>query len=302
MAYTKVTGRNFYVYIFYRGDWITPFYVGKGCGQRWLVHEKEALRRTCRKSRVIQSMWKAGWYEIPKRKLAENLTDDEAKALEIRLIAEIGREPNGPLVNHTDGGDGVSNLSDEARAKKSAANVISWADPEVRRKRTEGMSRALGPAKPKPPKPPKIRKKTKAQIKKERLQDPEYQAERAEEIREKKKKRFEDPEVKAAFVAAARTPEVLLKRGANMSANLQTPEGYARRCTTMQANWDRRKAEAAAQPLPLFAYADQNDVPSENEMAAQLFQSIPGPVNSDHRAPPPNPLTDRKSGTWSAEV
>lgn len=321
MAYTKVTGRNFYVYILYRGDWITPFYVGKGCGQRWFVHEKEALRRTCRKSRVIQSMWKTGWYEIPKRKLAEGLTDEEAKALEVRLIAEIGRQPNGPLVNHTDGGDGVSNLSEEAKAKKSAANVNSWADPAVREKRVAGMKRAT-PAKPKPVRlshseaskkmweNPEYRAKVVAPMT-GRVQSEETKAKRSTSIKKmfesdemrvkhaeavrigidahgvpaKTKKRMENPEVKAAFVAAARTPEVLKKRGANMSANLRTPEGRARRCATMQTVWDARKAAQAAELLPLFDFANQNVVPSENETAAQLFQSIPGPDQSEVAAP-----------------
>lgn len=294
MAYIKVTGRNFYVYALYRDHLVTPFYVGKGCGQRWLVHEKEATRRSCRKSRVIQAMWKAGWYEIPKRKLAEGLTDDEAKALEIKLIAEIGRQPNGPLVNHTDGGDGVSKLSDEARAKKSAANVKSWADPIVREKRTAGMRAALGPAKPKPT------TLSKSELMKLRWADPEGRAQMVENMvgrvqsaetrakrgtsvrkifegdefrqrhseavrvgqaqsgfRERLKERMADPETRAAFVAAARTPEALKKRGASQSATLRTPEGRAKRSATMQANWDRRKAAKAKEPLPLFAYKHQ---------------------------------------------
>lgn len=288
VAYTKVTGRNFYVYALYRDEYVTPFYIGKGCGQRWLVHEKEAYRFTCRKSRVIQSMWKAGRYEIPKRKLAEGLTDDEAKALEIKLIAEIGRVPNGPLVNHTDGGDGNSNPSPESSAKRSAANVISWTDPVVREKRTAGMRAALGPAKPKPVKPgksesmklrwqnpeyrakqaalpPKVRsEETKAKqsiAMKAKWEEPEFRENTSEAVRIARqvhdlagqmKKRMENPVVKAAFVAAARTPEVLLKRAANMSANLRTPEGYAKRSATMKANWARRKAAKAATPLPLF--------------------------------------------------
>lgn len=290
MAYTKVTGPNFYVYALYREDWVTPFYIGKGCGGRWLVHEKEAFRRTCRKSRVIQAMWKAGWYEIPKQKLAEGLTDEEAKTLEIKLIAQIGRQPNGPLVNHTDGGDGVSKLSDESKAKKSAANVKSWADPVVRQKRINGMILAFAPTK----KPAKA-KRTKSEASKQIWEDQDYRdrqianltgrvqseetkakrgasvkkafeneatrqkhgdavraALQSEEVKARQKEGLKDPVAKAKYIAAARTPEALIKRGRSLSANLNTPEGKAKRSAVMKANWARRKAAKAAEPLPLF--------------------------------------------------
>ena len=57
----------------------------------------------------IVAQAKADGRELPKVKLAENLTDDEALELEKVFIAAIGREAHGgPLVNLTDGGDGPS--------------------------------------------------------------------------------------------------------------------------------------------------------------------------------------------------
>ena len=93
-----------YVYILSREDGVTPFYVGKGHDDRWLDHEKDAKRERSHKAAIIRKIQAAG-LAVPKRKAAEGLTNAEACALEVRLIAEIGRAPLGPLVNLTDGGE-----------------------------------------------------------------------------------------------------------------------------------------------------------------------------------------------------
>lgn len=139
MAKTREDPCITYVYILYREDGVTPFYVGKGRNSRWLIHERDAWKGNSRKDRIIQSMTARGFTDIPKLKVASDLSDPQAKALERFLIAAIGRAPHGPLVNHTDGGDGVENLSDEAKAKKAAANVLSWARADVRQKRLDGI-------------------------------------------------------------------------------------------------------------------------------------------------------------------
>ena len=58
--------------------------------------------------------------EIPKLRVRENLTEDEAFETEIALILAIGRADrgSGPLTNMTDGGEGWSN-----------ASVVRWARP-----------------------------------------------------------------------------------------------------------------------------------------------------------------------------
>jgi hypothetical protein len=55
---------------------------------------------------------------VPTRRLHDDLTNDEACTLEISTIAQIGRHPNGPLVNLTDGGVGGP-MPLEARVKHS---------------------------------------------------------------------------------------------------------------------------------------------------------------------------------------
>lgn len=138
MTDPSVPRRDYYVYALFREDGQTPFYIGKGRGHRILQHEWEAPRKNTHKDRIINKMLKNG-IKVPKHKLVEGLTDGEAKQIERDLICLLGREPHGPLVNLTSGGDGVANLSAETRARKSEANRKSWADPVVRQKRIDSL-------------------------------------------------------------------------------------------------------------------------------------------------------------------
>lgn len=109
-----------YVYALLREDG-TPFYVGKGRGDRWLAHEADCRPGRSHKDNVIAGM-KARGIAVPKRKFAEGLTDQEALALEVQIIARIGRTcDGGPLTNLTAGGDGLCNPSPEVRAKIAAS-------------------------------------------------------------------------------------------------------------------------------------------------------------------------------------
>jgi hypothetical protein len=147
MAPQSVIRSDFYVYALFREDGITPFYIGKGRGNRINVHDTEAPQGTYLKDQIIREMWRAGIDIIPRTKLIEGLTDGEAKSVERDLIALIGRRPVGPLANHTAGGDGVEALTGDGRARKSERNRASWADPKVRAKRLAGMRAAWTPEK-----------------------------------------------------------------------------------------------------------------------------------------------------------
>jgi hypothetical protein len=74
--------------------------------------------------------------EIPKIKIQDDLSEEEAFFLEIQLIKHIGRFPNGPLTNMTDGGDGASGAirTKETRIKQGIAAKVAWAKltPEQR--------------------------------------------------------------------------------------------------------------------------------------------------------------------------
>lgn len=134
MADAIVLPQDCYVYILYRDDGVTPFYVGMGRKNRWLDHERYARRGRSHKDNIICRMLDRGT-SVPKKKFAEELTRHQAHLLEIELIEKIGRKPNGPLTNLTDGGEGVSGLA--VSAKRRAELSANWKPhtPEVEKKR-----------------------------------------------------------------------------------------------------------------------------------------------------------------------
>lgn len=118
---TSYDDRKYYVYILFR-ETNMPFYVGKGSGRRWINHEKDAKYGNTYKDRIIRKMVSEG-HKIRRIKFTDGLTEEAAFFLEKVLIKKIGRYPNGPLANATDGGDGVLNLSPESRSKISISHL-----------------------------------------------------------------------------------------------------------------------------------------------------------------------------------
>ena len=91
----------FYVYIAFRLDG-SPCYVGKGKGKRYLSHLRRSHNPWLR--RIVA---KAGG-AIPIVVIRSGLSEPEAFEIEVALIRAIGRKGSGPLVNMTDGGEGVA--------------------------------------------------------------------------------------------------------------------------------------------------------------------------------------------------
>lgn len=108
---------TFYVYALFRPWDGSPFYIGKGRGRRWLDHERLGDRHyNPLMGRVFR---KAKGAEIPKVKIAENLSERAAFEVEMAFIAALGNiNKGGPLVNLTDGGDGSAGRPGALKGKK----------------------------------------------------------------------------------------------------------------------------------------------------------------------------------------
>jgi len=111
----------YYVYLYLRED-ETPYYVGKGKGNR--VYSKNRRLQPPPRDRI---------------KILDNLTEEEAFRKEINLIKRYGRKDNGTgiLANLTDGGEGSSGYTwteeqiyDKKKARNARIEDISNMTPE----------------------------------------------------------------------------------------------------------------------------------------------------------------------------
>ena len=104
---------RFYTYAYLRED-KTPYYIGKGEGNRAYVKHQKGISVPKDKSRIIF--------------LKQNLTEEEAFRHEIYMIAVFGRKDlgTGILRNLTDGGEGSSGAirTDEWKRNMSKADKI----------------------------------------------------------------------------------------------------------------------------------------------------------------------------------
>jgi hypothetical protein len=190
--------RVFYVYVIFRPDG-RPCYVGKGQGGRWEVHFRNA-----RNKHLSNIVAKAGG-DLPVVKVRENLTEAEAFKTEVAWIAALGRKKDGgPLVNATDGGDGVSGHvhSLGTRARISEAAKAQWESPEARARLSE-VSKAMW-------QDPETRVRM-AKGSKARWESPQARARKAESS----KAQWESPEARARLSEASkamwRTPDFRAK-------------------------------------------------------------------------------------------
>jgi hypothetical protein len=99
---------QYYTYAYLREDG-TPYYIGKGKGNRAYRRRKKDIKPPKDKSRIIL--------------LKQNLIEEEAFKHEIYMIAVFGRKDlgTGILHNKTNGGEGVVNMSEVTKRKISIA-------------------------------------------------------------------------------------------------------------------------------------------------------------------------------------
>tara|TARA_R110000868_G_scaffold29897_9_gene111255 strand:+ start:251 stop:901 length:651 start_codon:yes stop_codon:yes gene_type:complete len=100
----------YYTYAFLRED-KTPYYIGKGKGDRAYRRRDKGIKPPKDKSRILI--------------LKQNLTEEEAFRHEVYMIAVFGRKDlgTGILHNRTDGGDGVSGLVHSEKTRKKMSEL-----------------------------------------------------------------------------------------------------------------------------------------------------------------------------------
>ena len=113
--------KEYYTYAYLRED-KTPYYIGKGKGNRLYKRGSRVFAPPKDKSRIIY--------------LKQNLTEGEAFKHEIYMIAVLGRIDlgTGILHNRTDGGEGISNPSEETRRKMSETHKGKIVSEESRKR------------------------------------------------------------------------------------------------------------------------------------------------------------------------
>jgi hypothetical protein len=116
----------YYTYAYLRED-RTPYYIGKGKGNRAHKRGRGGIKPPKDKSRILI--------------LKNNLTEEEAFRHEIYMISFFGRKDlgTGILHNRTNGGEGLSGYicSDETKRKMSEALKGKPLSEETRRKMSE---------------------------------------------------------------------------------------------------------------------------------------------------------------------
>ena len=129
MRLFKTRMNNYYTYAYLRED-RTPYYIGKGKGNRAYRRRKNDTKSRKDKSRIIF--------------LKQNLTEEEAFKHEKYMIAIFGRKDigTGILHNRTDGGEGSSGLilTEEHRRKLSESLIGIKRDDETKEKLSKAKS------------------------------------------------------------------------------------------------------------------------------------------------------------------
>jgi DNA invertase Pin-like site-specific DNA recombinase len=112
--------RKFYVYALLRSDDLTPFYVGKGMGNRATWHRQKIKIKKHHNpylQNYVHKLWRNG-LDYCECILCDGLLEDEALGLERIMIAEY-RGEGLKLCNLADGGNGASGIKHDLWGEKN---------------------------------------------------------------------------------------------------------------------------------------------------------------------------------------
>lgn len=122
------TRKDFYVYELIDPRTKKPFYVGKGCGDRYKDYYKSDPHTSTHTKLVIESI-RADGEEVSVKLTQKDLTEDEALELESALIKNYGRitrDVNGILTNKFE--------KDRRKAKNKKAVQDEYATIQINRR------------------------------------------------------------------------------------------------------------------------------------------------------------------------
>jgi hypothetical protein len=211
---------SYYVYVLFRPWDGSPCYVGKGRGNRWASHECLGLQHPNPHLANIFAKAQRLGLQMIKKKAHKNLSEQQAFDAEINLIASIGRGKLGPLVNMTDGGEGVSGYSPSQEMRDYFRGVTkrSWQNPKCRAQRVAGIKRALAD--------PVVKKARAAKIKAV-WDDPKKRAEQS-----------------ARMELVLQSPECRARKSEIMKERNSSPEARERLSQASRARWAAPGAKA----------------------------------------------------------
>ena len=258
-----MTQNKYYVYLYLREDG-TPYYVGKGKGNRAFSLKRRISPPP--KERIIIH--------------TKNLSENGAFELEKKLITQYGRKDNdtGILRNLTDGGEGSSGrfFSEEqkiqiskavkeamnrsgVKAKISKATKDAMNRPEVRAKLSKAVKEAMNS--------PERRKMYDSLEWKDKISKTLKNAMNRPEVRAKLSKATKDamnrPDVKKRHIEALNHPDVKAKRkemydSSEMRAKISKATKDAMNRPDVQAKrkeyWARKKAEKLEESANLIEF------------------------------------------------
>jgi len=129
-TYHKSSDLKYYVYAYLRKSNLTPYYIGKGSGDRAWTKSKGEVGKPTNNTRIVL--------------LETNLSEVGALAIERRLIKWYGRIDNGSgiLRNQTDGGDGSTNIVPWNKGKTGMLKASDMTKLKMSKTR-KGVSKTL---------------------------------------------------------------------------------------------------------------------------------------------------------------